>query len=178
MSRTEVPPLSTDQMREVDRLMIEEYGIALIQMMENAGRNLATLTKRLLDGEIQDRTVVVLAGRGNNGGGGLVAARHLSNWGAWVQVLCTHPQAEYHGIPAHQLAILQQMEVPLIWAEEGWAKSFTGTRFFRKPKPWIRKTSLFLQPDLWQDLPAWPDLGGRSAVNHRPRIRNIFPMPI
>ena len=47
MTRTEVPVLSTDQMREVDRLMIEEYGIELIQMMENAGRNLAMLAKRL-----------------------------------------------------------------------------------------------------------------------------------
>jgi NAD(P)H-hydrate epimerase len=120
MSRTEVPALSTDQMREVDRLMIEEYGIELIQMMENAGRNLAMLAKRLLDGEIQDRPVVVLAGRGNNGGGGLVAARHLLNWGAWVQVLCSYPTSGYRGIPAHQLAILQRMEAPLAWAEEGW----------------------------------------------------------
>jgi len=38
-----VPALTTDQMREVDRLMIETYGIALEQMMENAGRNLAEL---------------------------------------------------------------------------------------------------------------------------------------
>ena len=63
--------------------------------------------------------MVVLVGRGNNGGGGLVAARHLLNWGAWVQVLCSYPPAEYKGIPAHQLAILQQMEAPLAWAEEG-----------------------------------------------------------
>ena len=36
-----VPSITTDQMREVDRLMIEEFGIVLLQMMENAGRNLA-----------------------------------------------------------------------------------------------------------------------------------------
>jgi len=38
-----VPAVTVEQMREVDRLMIEEYGILLIQMMENAGRNLAAL---------------------------------------------------------------------------------------------------------------------------------------
>ncbi|MFZ1755923.1 MAG: NAD(P)H-hydrate epimerase [Caldilineaceae bacterium] len=117
---TLLPLLSTDQMREVDRLMIEEYHIELIQMMENAGRNLALLAKRLLDEDVTDRPVVVLAGRGNNGGGGLVAARHLLNWGAWVQLLLTHRPEEYSGVPAHQLSILQAMDAPLAWAEDGW----------------------------------------------------------
>ena len=40
----QIPFISTQQMIEVDRLMIEEYGIQLIQMMENAGRNLAELS--------------------------------------------------------------------------------------------------------------------------------------
>lgn len=115
-----LPALSTGQMREVDRLMIEEYGILLLQMMENAGRNLALLAKRLLDDDIEDRPIVVLAGRGNNGGGGLVAARHLLNWGAWVQIVLTHPVEEFRDVPAHQLAILQAMNAPLAWAEEGW----------------------------------------------------------
>ena len=120
MHGTPAPGLTTDQMREGDRLLIEEYGIELIQMMENAGRSLALLVKRLLEDVVEDRTIVVLAGRGNNGGGGLAAARHLHNWGAWVQVLCTHQPEEYSGVPAHQLAILQAMDVPLAWADEGW----------------------------------------------------------
>lgn len=117
---TSVPALTREQMREVDRIMVEEYGITLLQMMENAGRNLAWLALQWLDGDLVDRPIVVLAGRGNNGGGGLVAARHLANWGAWVQVLCSHPPDTYQGAPAQQLAILQAMEVPLAWAEEGW----------------------------------------------------------
>lgn len=115
-----IPVLSTEQMREVDRLMIEVYQIGLLQMMENAGRNLALLAKRLLDDEIVDRPIVMLAGRGNNGGGGLTAARHLLNWGAWVQIVLTHPVDAYQGAPAQQLAILQAMGAPLAWAEEGW----------------------------------------------------------
>ena len=43
-----VPTLTTEQIIEVDRLMIDDYGIELIQMMENAGRSLAELTGRLL----------------------------------------------------------------------------------------------------------------------------------
>ena len=107
-------------MIEVDRLMIEAYHIQLIQMMENAGRNLALLARRLLDHDILDRPIVVLAGRGGNGGGGLVAARHLLNWGAWVQVVTTHPADGYQGVPLHQLTILQAMGASMAWAEEGW----------------------------------------------------------
>lgn len=117
---TILPTLTTAQMREIDRLMIEELGIDLARMMENAGRNLAMLAKRLLEDDITDRPIVVLAGRGNNGGGGLVAARHLLNWGAWVQVVCSYPPEGYAGVPAQQLAILQAMGAPLAWAEEGW----------------------------------------------------------
>lgn len=116
----QAPALSTEQMREVDRLMIEEYGVDLLQMMENAGRSLALLAKRLLDGDVTNRSLVVLAGRGHNGGGGLAAARHLHNWGAWVHVLCSYPPEEIHGAAAHQLATLQAMDVTLSWAEEGW----------------------------------------------------------
>ena len=87
----EIPALTTEQMIEVDRLMIEEYGIELIQMMENAGQNLAELTGRLLGASLSGAMCAVLCGPGNNGGGGMVAARHLQNWGAQVQ-LCGWPE--------------------------------------------------------------------------------------
>jgi len=78
----EAPYVTTPQMVEVDRAMIEDFKIELIQMMENAGRNLAHLTRiRFLDGYPQGRRVIVLAGGGGNGGGALVAARRLHNWG-------------------------------------------------------------------------------------------------
>ncbi|MEZ4557896.1 MAG: NAD(P)H-hydrate epimerase [Caldilineaceae bacterium] len=120
MSNTPIPALTTAQMQEVDRLMVEEYHIELLQMMENAGRNLAVLATRLLDDDIADRPIVVLAGRGNNGGGGLVAARHLLNWGAWVQVVTSYAPDGYKGVPRHQLDILSAWETPLAWAEEGY----------------------------------------------------------
>lgn len=118
--RVVVPTLTTAQMQEVDRLMIADYGIDLLQMMELAGHSLATLARQLLGGDVSDRPIVVLAGRGANGGGGLAAARHLLNWGAWVQIVCSYPPEAYKGAAAHQLRTLQAMGAPLAWAEEGW----------------------------------------------------------
>ncbi len=106
------PYLDTDQMREVDRAMIEEYHIKLIQMMENAGRNLAHLARtRFLGGNPRGKQVVVLAGRGGNGGGGLVCARRLHNWGAQVTVATTHEAAQFSGVPGHQMDVAQRMGV-------------------------------------------------------------------
>jgi NAD(P)H-hydrate epimerase len=93
-------------MAEVDRLMIEEHGILLIQMMENAGRNLAELARRILEGQLTDRKIIVLCGAGNNGGGGMVAARHLHNRGAEVTVKFAGDPARLKDLPAHQWRIL------------------------------------------------------------------------
>lgn len=101
--------LTTDQMVEVDRLMVEEWHISLIQMMENAGRNLAELTKRRLGGTVKDKQIIVLAGSGNNGGGGLVAARHLHNWGARVEVSLIAAEDRLKDIPRHQWQIINKM---------------------------------------------------------------------
>ncbi len=111
----DVPDLTTEQMVEVDRAMIEDYGIELIQMMENAGRNLAHLAReRFLDNNPQSKHVIVLAGRGGNGGGAMVCARRLSNWGAFVSVYLTKEAGEFQGVPARQLSILTRMQLP-IW---------------------------------------------------------------
>lgn len=82
-----VPAVTAAQMHEVDRLMVETFGVSLPQMMELAGYALAHLVRVHLDGIVVGKSVVVAAGHGNNGGGGQVAARHLSNWGATVTVL-------------------------------------------------------------------------------------------
>ena len=73
-----VPAVSTEQMREVDRIAVEETGPNLYQMMENAGRNLAATALEMLGGG-NDPKILVLAGTGGNGGGDICAARHLAN---------------------------------------------------------------------------------------------------
>jgi NAD(P)H-hydrate epimerase len=112
-----VPSLSTTQMIEVDRAMIEDFHIELLQMMENAGRNLAHLARiRFLDGDPRGKRVVVLAGTGGNGGGALVCARRLHTWGAQVQVVVTKEDDAFTPVPAHQLDILRRMQVPIALA--------------------------------------------------------------
>jgi len=113
-----VPFVTTAQMIEVDRAMIEDFHIELIQMMENAGRALAHLARaRFLDGDPRGKRVVVLAGTGGNGGGALVCARRLHNWGAQVQVLVTRPDDDFTPIPKHQLGILRRMQAPIARAD-------------------------------------------------------------
>ncbi len=104
-------PITVTQMVEVDRLMIEEYGIELIQMMENAGRTLGELVRRLLGGSVAGRKIVVLVGKGNNGGGGMVAARHLANAGAYVTLALSASPSELGRVPEHQHRILERMDL-------------------------------------------------------------------
>ncbi|NDJ60048.1 MAG: NAD(P)H-hydrate epimerase [Chloroflexi bacterium] len=114
----EVPYLTTEQMIEVDRAMIEDYKIELIQMMENAGRNLAHLARQRFFGDDPGgKRVVVLAGTGGNGGGALVCARRLHNYGAQVSVYLTKQDADFTPIPAHQLTILRNMQIPVAQAD-------------------------------------------------------------
>ena len=100
----EVPVVTADQMREVDRIAVEETGPNLLQMMENAGRSLAEMTLECLGADWRQTRIVVLAGSGGNGGGGIVAARHLANHGASVE-LCLAARDNLGEISAWQYKI-------------------------------------------------------------------------
>ena len=106
------PPIGVAAMIEVDRLMVDEYGIALVQMMEHAGRAVAEVARRLLGGDVAGRRVAILVGQGNNGGGGLLAARHLANAGAAVAVALAAPPGDLGPAPEHQRRTLARMGVP------------------------------------------------------------------
>jgi NAD(P)H-hydrate epimerase len=78
-----VPPLTRDQVREADRRAIQEYGIPGVVLMENAARGAVQHLASLgITG-----TVSIVVGNGNNGGDGLVMARHLDAAGYAVRVL-------------------------------------------------------------------------------------------
>ncbi|NOZ61378.1 MAG: NAD(P)H-hydrate epimerase [Calditrichaeota bacterium] len=87
-----IPSVTTVQMREIDRIALEETGPNLYQMMENAGRNLAMLAVDLLGKNWHHFEIVVLAGTGGNGGGGICAARHLANRSANVKLCLTRSE--------------------------------------------------------------------------------------
>lgn len=111
-----VPTVSAARMRQVDDRMINVFHIELLQMMENAGRNLADFTESLFATELAVRapaTITILVGSGGNGGGGLVAARHLTNRGHTVQVVSAVPVAEFAPVPVQQAASVQSMGVKI-----------------------------------------------------------------
>jgi NAD(P)H-hydrate epimerase len=109
-----VTAVTADEMRDVDRVAVEELGLELLGMMENAGRNLAASVRETVD-ETADEVeqVVVLAGDGGNGGGGLACARHLANHGVPVSVVLDRPADQLTGAAATQHGIVDAMEVPV-----------------------------------------------------------------
>lgn len=113
-----VPCVSADEMREVDRAMIEDFGITLVQMMENAGRALAVLVRDLQASPDATRPVVVLAGAGGNGGGALAAARRLHTWGVPVQVVLSEAATRYRGVPGQQLRTVRLLGIPVAEAQD------------------------------------------------------------
>jgi hydroxyethylthiazole kinase-like uncharacterized protein yjeF len=76
--------LTSDEMRNVDRVTTERYGVASLDLMHNAGAAVARFVLREFPGQ---RHICVLCGKGNNGGDGFVAARELEAAGRKVQVL-------------------------------------------------------------------------------------------
>ncbi len=111
-----LPYITVDQMRKVDQLMETKYQISLSQMMENAGRNLALVAKRnFFKDNCKGKAVVILTGPGGNGGGAMVAARNLKNWGANVDVVIVKEQQKYSGIARQQLKILESMGIDLCY---------------------------------------------------------------
>ena len=99
-----VPAVGAAGMKELDRVAIEETGPNLFQMMENAGRNLAESALERLAGAPREGAVLIAAGSGGNGGGGMCAARHLANHGYRVTLLVTRTDGLAE-VPGRQLAL-------------------------------------------------------------------------
>lgn len=88
-----IPILTAEQMQNVDRITIQEIGIPGAVLMEQAGKACAEEAERLLPAGHPGR-VAVVCGKGNNGGDGLVAARHLHHAGHRVEIfLLAHPDS-------------------------------------------------------------------------------------
>jgi NAD(P)H-hydrate epimerase len=113
--KQKLPGITTNQMIEVDRLMMEEYQIDLPRMMENAGLNLALLAKEIfLDSSLKGKRIIILSGPGGNGGGVMVAARRLLNWGANVSLILSTEIEKLTPVPAKQFEILGKMGLEIL----------------------------------------------------------------
>ncbi len=78
--------LTAEEMREVDRLTTEKYGIPSIILMENAAHAAANVIKEKLGGSVKEKSFLILCGKGNNGGDGAALARILWNQGAFISI--------------------------------------------------------------------------------------------
>ena len=117
MAESSLIAVTVDQMREVDRLMVEEYYITLPQMMEHAGRNLAEFSLDWLKNKQSEKNrfnIAIASGIGNNGGGGMVAARFLVNWRQNVTVILAGSPEKLKPVPVNNWKALQAMDVQII----------------------------------------------------------------
>lgn len=107
-----IPAITGPQMAEIDRIMLEEFGVASLQLMEVAGRAVALFVRRhLFGGDATGRRIAILAGRGGNGGDGMVSARYLQCWGAKPELWLSAEPDSARGLAAHQLDLARRFDV-------------------------------------------------------------------
>ena len=107
--------LTAEEMRRMDDLAIREFQVDVLLLMENAGRATASLARKMLSGKITGKRVACMVGGGNNGGDGIVAARHLSNWGAEVDLIAGTTRDKIKETPTRQLQILEKTGLPTVF---------------------------------------------------------------
>ncbi len=118
--------LTAAQMREADRVTIEELGIPSLVLMENAGRQVVAAIEASFP-NLTMRRVAVLAGRGNNGGDGFVIARTLLERVVDVPVFVIGPLADVRGDARHNLEVLGRLGVSVVEIadEQTWELHFS-----------------------------------------------------
>jgi ADP-dependent NAD(P)H-hydrate dehydratase / NAD(P)H-hydrate epimerase len=99
--------LTAAEMREVDRLTTERYGIPSIILMENAAHAVARVITEKLGGSVKGKSILILCGKGNNGGDGAALARILWKDGADVYVYVLGRCAETTGDARENFNIIE-----------------------------------------------------------------------
>ena len=99
--------LTAAQMRDADRQTMDRLGIPSAVLMENSGRKVAAAMANYLP-SLSDLRVAVVCGKGNNGGDGLVMARHLEQLQYRVELLLGHPDGD---LSPDTLSNLQRLAV-------------------------------------------------------------------
>jgi NAD(P)H-hydrate epimerase len=115
--RAGVVYVTAEEMRKIDDTTIRDFQVDVLMLMEHAGRATAELARRMLQGTTLGKRVACLVGGGNNGGDGMVAARHLANWGASVKVIAGTSKDRMKDVPLGQLHIIEKMGIPILSTE-------------------------------------------------------------
>ena len=101
--------LTAAEIREVDRLTTEEYGIPSLLLMENAAHAVARVITKKLGGSVKYKKFLILCGKGNNGGDGLALARILWTQGANVSLCLTAADNEMKGDARKNLEVFREL---------------------------------------------------------------------
>jgi hydroxyethylthiazole kinase-like uncharacterized protein yjeF len=168
LSSSGLPALTSAQVKQVDALAGERFGVAVDWLMEAAGWQLARFCR--------GRTAVV-CGVGNNAGDGLAAARHLHRWGHLGSVACADA-GRLRGAAARELEALQSLGVPVsshldLRGAEVVVDALFGTGLSRPPEgvfaEWIDAINSSGANVVAVDLPS--GLDGDSGVAYAPTVR-------
>lgn len=139
--------LTAAEMNQVDRLTTERYNISAATLMENAGKGVADFIAQRFSHSTQ-KNIVVLCGKGNNGGDGFVVARHLLRRGANPNVFLFAALEEMRGEAADNA---------FTWRDGG-----GRFQMVRSSQGWSAVKSAILSADLIVD--ALLGTGVRGAV--------------
>ncbi len=172
--------ISREQARQLDRRATEEFGMASVMLMENAGRGVADCLCQLrIDGP-----VILCCGPGNNGGDGYVVARHLDLRGYVARVLLLADPAKLTGDAALNYHVLEKSDVSIRQVEpadlerelEGAAwivDALLGTGARGEPRPpldqAIDRINAQSAPVLAIDVPSGLDCDTGGAARHTVR---------
>ena len=107
-----LPGITKEQMAEVDRIMVEDFKIPVELMMELAGLNLAILALNLSKNKYSN--YIIIAGTGNNAGGGIVAARRLASWGLDAKIVFPKSVNGLKDVPKDQLIRAKQLGIEIV----------------------------------------------------------------
>src|SRR5262245_39444804 len=113
--------LTSEQIREVDRLSTEKYGIPSVILMENAGMRVAEVLEDRFE-DLEGLTIAILCGKGNNGGDGFVVARQLIQKGCFPFVFLFAREDDIQGDAKTNLNILRALGYPptIVTSEHDW----------------------------------------------------------
>ncbi len=105
--------VTSEQMRKIDKTTIEREKIPGLELMEKAGLGSALSGKKMLDGKVKGKKVIVFCGKGNNGGDGFVVGRYLSKWGAKVEFYLLGKKEEIKGDALANLKKAVSLKLPI-----------------------------------------------------------------
>jgi NAD(P)H-hydrate epimerase len=167
--------VTANEMREMDRLTIESFGLPGRLLMENAGRGATRFFLECFP-ECGSRRVGVVAGRGNNGGDGFVMARYLAESGIPVTVFLLARKAEVRGDAEANLELLAPLDIPVVEMPDPdsfsrhlpslnhqaiWIDAILGTGLKSEVKPYFGEVISFInasgKPVFCVDIPSGLD---------------------